>query len=43
MQASACGSKSERDAYAVWNEWFSAAKGEGPFSPSIVKCRWRWR
>ena len=32
MQASACGTaKSERDAYAVWNEWYAAAKGEGPF------------
>ena len=23
--------ESERDAYAVWNEWYAAAEGEGPF------------
>ena len=23
--------ESERDAYAVWNEWYAAAKGVGPF------------
>ena len=36
MQASACGRQKERDAYAVWNEWFAPPRARGRFSPSIV-------